>query len=57
MGATPSTRAATTPRDLAARLLDALDLEPELVQRGDDLVDRRVDGREVADPGQRRAHQ
>ena len=37
--------------------LDRLDLEAELVQRvATMLVDRRVDRREVTDPGQRCAH-
>jgi hypothetical protein len=43
-------------RDLAARLRDALDLEPELVERRDDLVDRRIEVDEVANPGERREH-
>src|SRR5436190_21105290 len=42
--------------DLLARLLDALDLQTELVERGDDVGDRRVDRGEVADPGERCAH-
>ena len=43
--------------DLLAGLLDALDFQAELVQGRDQLGHRRVDRRELADPGQRRAHQ
>ena len=43
--------------DLATGLLDALDLETELVQGRRDLVDRRNDRRELADPRERREHQ
>jgi hypothetical protein len=45
------------PGDLLTRLLDALDFQPELVQRRDEVGHRLVDRRELADPGQRRAHQ
>jgi hypothetical protein len=44
------------PQHLGARRLHRVDLEADLVQRGDDVVDGRVDRREVADPRQRRAH-
>ncbi len=43
--------------DLAPGLLDCLDLEPELVQRRDDLVGRRRDRRELPDPRKGRTHQ
>ena len=43
--------------DLAAGLLHRLDLEAELVQRGDDVGHRRGDRRELPDPGQWREHQ
>ena len=42
--------------DLAAGLVDALDLEAELVQRVGDVGDRRLDRREVANPRERCAH-
>ena len=42
--------------DLAAGLVDRLDLEAELVQRVGDVSDRRLDGREVANPRERCAH-
>ena len=45
------------PGDLLARLLDALDFQSELVQGRDEVGHRRVDRRELADPGERRAHQ
>ena len=42
--------------DLASGLVDALDLEAELVQRVGDVGDRRLDRRELTNPGQRCAH-
>ncbi len=45
------------PAHLAAGLLDALDLQADLVERRDQLLGRGLDRRELPDPGQRRAHQ
>ena len=42
--------------DLAAGLVDPLDLEAELVQRVGDVGDRRLDRRELANPRERCAH-
>ena len=42
--------------DLAAGLVDALDLEPELVERVGDVADRSLDRREIANPSERCAH-
>ena len=42
--------------DLGAGLLHALHLEAELVERGHEIGDRRVDRGEVADPGKRYQH-
>jgi hypothetical protein len=42
--------------DVAPGLIDRLDLEPEVRERVGDLGDRGVEGREVADPGERSPH-
>ena len=42
---------------VAAGLVDALDLQADLVERRDQLVGRGLGRRELPDPGQRRAHQ
>jgi hypothetical protein len=42
--------------NLTPGLLDTLDLQPDLIERGDQRVRRGVDGRELPDPGQGSFH-